>query len=97
MKEDQCGVDHQAHDEGIAHRADPRALAERDPKQQQQQTHPDHHPPQGNAQLARQPLMKDVPGAEAQARCDDHRAAHAEQDQPDVEIEEPAPDGRADS
>ncbi len=89
-QEGQGDIDHDADEDRIADGAEPGPLAERDPKQENQEAHSDHYPAKRDADAPGKPLMKHIPGAETETGRHDHSAAHAEQDEAQIEIEEPA-------
>jgi hypothetical protein len=60
-------VDHSADEDDVADRADPRALAQRYPQQQDGEADDDRPRPDAETQPAREPLVEDVPRVEAQA------------------------------
>ena len=79
-------VERQTDDQDVAHRAQPRALPQRDPQQQHQRPH-DHRPlPDAQAEVAGQALVQDVPGHDAEVGPHDERLAEGEGDQADVQL-----------
>ena len=84
------GVDGQADHDDVAHRAEPRPLAQRDPGQQHQGADQDRHGADRPAHPAGEPLVQHVPGHVAQRRADHQRHRDAVQRQPGVELDQPA-------
>jgi len=66
-------VDHGADDDDVADGADPWALAQRYPQQQDREADDDRPGPDAQTQLPRKSLMEDVPGVKAQAGQQEQR------------------------
>ena len=79
-------VDHEADDDDVRESAEPGALTKRNPQQQDGDPDDDRPGTDPQAELARETLVEDVPRVEAEPGQQQHRAADAEQDEPDVEL-----------
>lgn len=82
----QRGVGGQADHDDVAHRADPGALAQRDPGEQHRRADDDDDPPQRQAGVPGQALVQHVPRGQAQPRGDHQRRAGAEDHEPGEQL-----------
>lgn len=83
-------VHRDAHHEDVGHRAEARALAQRDPQEEDQGAHDDRHDADRQPGPLGEALMQDAPGLQTQARLHEERRTHPVQGQPRVQLEKAA-------
>jgi hypothetical protein len=88
------GIHDQSDDDHIAQRSEAGPQAEREPGEECERSGADDDPADGQAGDARQPLVEDVPGAEAQIGPDHQRQAGTEGHQTEVQLRHPAGERR---
>ena len=79
-------VDHQTDDDDVAERPEPRTLAKREPEGEDAGADDDRPRADAEPELPRQPLVKDVPGIDAEAAEEEQAVTEAVQGEPEVEL-----------